>query len=353
MGARMFRRQVFFFHGFDRRGARYIHLSHCHEIRRYNRRFGSKIVVGPRSGDTWQVVTDTTQTTFTVCDWSDIVSRRFATPAARVAIDTIGLGLQALRQGFFGKVLRLDWALGLLLLWGFLPFFLALVMTIIFALAAPLWLLSVPFWVVGLHWLAARYDPRLGMAYVGHIAWMSRRIAQAACGDLESFLARSADRIRAADADEVVVVGHSIGAPLALVSASDADRPVTVLTVGPSTPLITLQKDAHAIRQKINGLPEGCWFDVSARKDMLGFLACDPSDGLAQCLTANFNKAFGREPIAALKWNGFRMHFQYFRANLNPAEWDWFGLLTAPAPLPRVLGPLPKKSGRGERRLLF
>ena len=92
---------------------------------------------------------------------------------------------------------------------------------------------------------------------------------------------------------------------------------------------------------------------LSARKDMLGFLAFDPSKGRARCITVNLKRAFGPARVAALRWHGFDMHFLCFHANEHEAPWDWFRILTSPRSLAKQFEGAKPRTGRGERRLLF
>ena len=352
MDPHKFRRQVFFCHGFDRRGPRFFHLWQKREARRYVARFGGDGRVGERDGDTWSIRSDDAETNFTFCDWSDLVSERFGQSVLGLSMDAFRIGWTALRQGFFGKVMRRDWSLGLWLLWGFLPFLLSLILSVILLISKPLLILLMPAIFPLLHWLALRFDGRLGMGYIMHIAWAARRMALRDDARIENFVARYAARIEAAGpADEVLIVGHSIGAALAVRLAAAVDRPVTVLTLGQSIPLVSLQKEAEYIRRDMAGLAG--WIDVSARKDMLGFLAFDPSDGRAACMTVNLKRAFGERTVKTLKWKGFAMHFLFFNANLRAAPWDWIGILTQPVTLQKRFEGARRRDGRGERLLLF
>ena len=348
-----FRRHIFFCHGFDRRGPRFFHLWQQREARRHASRFGTEINIGPRTGETWTIISPTARTTFTFCDWSDIVANRFDQPAMTTAYDHVRLGLAALRQGFFTKILRRDWALGLLLAWGFAPFFAALTAALILAFVAPVWLLAIPPAYIATIALAGKYDARLGMAYIAHIAWAARRLARQDDARIEALISRFKDVIDATDADEVLIIGHSIGAALAVRIAGEAAHPTSILTLGQSIPLVALQKEATAIRANMTSLTPDRWIDVSARKDMLGFLAHDPSEGHAACITINLKRAFGEARVRALRWKGFAMHFLYFHANTAPAPWDWLTLISGNNTLQETFKGAKRRPGMGERRLLF
>ena len=118
--------------------------------------------------------------------------------------------------------------------------------------------------------------------------------------------------------------------------------------------MVSAQREAVDLRQDIEKAAENTWIDVSARKDMLGCLALDVSDsGGVDCVTVNLKRSFGEKLVKSLRWDGFGMHFLYFRANLEAAPWDWMDLISGPRPIAAVLGGARRRSGKGERRFLF
>lgn len=351
------RRTIFYCHGFDKRGPRFFWLWQKRGARQMHQRFGRTIRVGALNGPEWTLETDEMVSTFVFCDWTDIIADRFDQPVWRRLLELPRLGFSALRQGFFGKVARTDWSAGLLLIWGFMPFFVATLTTLAVALIdlRSIWVV-LPVWVA-LIWLLRRYDNRLGMAYIAHIAWAARRLALQDHAGLEARIARFEERIATTPTDEeILIVGHSIGATVALRLFDTAPADARLLTVGQSVPLVSLQAEAGQLRQVLARAKDDSrvWIDVSARKDMLAFLAQDPSDGGADCVTVNFKRAFGAARVAALRWRGFAMHFLYFSANLHDGQaWNWYDILAGPTPIESRFKGARRRSGKGERRLLF
>ena len=348
-------RHIFFVHGFDRRGPRHFNLWQKREARLYDQRFGQKIRVGERVGNSWEIARNQHVTKFTYLDWTSIVQARFGVGVWRVVWDLVSIGLAGARQGFFGRILYRDWALGLLLLWGFLPLFTALVALVILLFFQPIFALTIPVALCGVIAFAIRQDGRLGLAYVLHIAWAARRIALRDHADLERYVIESAEEIDALPEEaEVLIVGHSIGAALAVRIAAAAERPVSLLTVGSSALLVSAQKDAGDMRQDIEKAAKNTWIDVSARKDMLGCLALDVTEnGGVKCVTVNLKRSFGKKLVKSLRFDGFGMHFLYFRANLQASPWDWMDLISGPRPISEVFEGASRRSGKGERRFLF
>src|SRR6185503_3715129 len=96
------------------------------------------------------------------------------------------------------------------------------------------------------------------------------------------------------------------------------------------------------------------WIDVQARKDALNFYMFDPVAGIGidpgarRCNPLIWRVRF-RDMLAAefynkLRWNLFRMHYQFIMANDMRAPYEYMML---------VCGPLPVEQwARGERETL-
>ena len=346
-------RRITYCHGFDRRGPRFFHLWQKHEARRH----GGDIEIGPRSGHRW-AVRGAVSCAFVFADWSDIAAERLKIPHAGGASlrDGAGLFLAALRQGFFGKIRRRDWGMGAMLIWGFLPFILILA-------AAVGWVLSTAGAVIfavlaALSWM---FGARTGAHYIRQIAWAARRLALCDDPKIEARIAALAADF-AGDADEEIIVGHSLGAVVALRLVSrlrdqGVTRPITLLTIGHSIPLVSQQREAQALRQALDVVardPATTWIDISAGRDLLAFSGFDPSGGGAACYSARLGDSFETSTLDRLRWDGFAMHFQYFRAAERPgAAWDWFDILSGPAPVAERFAQQARLAGTGERRFPF
>lgn len=348
------RRDVFYFHGFDRRGPRFFNLLQKRQAKRYSNLHGTEITVGKQENSHWNVSGGLVETRFHFMDWSDIVSERMNQPFWVGVITMFKLLISGLRQSIYGRVYRCDWGLGALLIWGSAPMILWLLILTLSAFAG----LSAVIWVfaigLGVFWLMHRFDHYLGLFYIAHIGWGARHIAKRSLPELERRLKIFEAQVEGSDADEIVIVGHSIGAALAVLIAAQCPK-ASLLTVGQSIPLMSLQKEAQSLRDALDRLKEDerVWIDVSAGRDLLGFRAYDPSKGGAKCVSANFKKSFGTDVADALKWKGFEMHFLYFRPVQNLGPWDWFGILAGRSSLIERFAKQPRNSGLGERRTLF
>lgn len=352
-------RDVFFVHGFEKRTARHHRLWQRREAARWSHVTGRVLHVGPMEAQEpgyarWTLTSDAGRIRFHLFDWSDLIAQRMATPWYAVVLGSLKRLGGAVRSGHFGKVRRRDAALWVLQMVGFGP----IVASLALAIAA---VLSGSVWVGGVAILAAfgtcasiAAGPRSPVRYVLDIAWGARRLALRDHAKLEARRAAFAARIAGAEG-EVIVVGHSLGAAIALGVLPDKPSPdTTLLTVGQSIPLVALQDEALWAQEALRRV-DCPWIDVSAGRDVLGFDGFDASQtGRAVCYGARFGRAFAPERLKALRWRGYGMHLLYFAAPQTAGlAWDWFGLLTDEArPAERMAGE-PQKDGKGGRRWRF
>lgn len=185
--------------------------------------------------------------------------------------------------------------------------------------------------------------------------------------DLEGRLDRFAERVaRARDeaVDEVLVVGHSSGAALAVAVVARALRmqaggaPLALLTLGQVIPLHSFLPEARSLRRDLHdlSLAEGLtWLDVSAPGDGGSFGLADPVaiSGVRppgarwpRVVSAAFRRTLAPATFARLRWRFYALHFQYLRAFDGPGrtadDYDYFDITAGPRPLAARL------AGRGD-----
>ena len=222
--------------------------------------------------------------------------------------------------------------------------------------------------VAVLRWFRAR-DGRLFAYYLMHDYAYSAQARGANPPELETRMAAFGARIAAAlaaDLDEVLVVGHSSGAHLAISVLADLIRagrvrkggPVlSFLSLGQVVPMVSFLPDAKRLRGDLQFLAardELVWVDVSAPGDGCAFALCDPVtvSGVAPpgkrwplVISAAFTQTLSPERWAALRWRFFRLHFQYLCAFDRPGDYDYFRITAGPATLgARFAGRAPSKS---------
>lgn len=319
--------------------------------------------------------------------WSDIVRDSMAQGIAgtyvqlvRTAWAYIGSGalfrLMRLRKGpilaalYPEAMLLLQLAIACLAGWGF---------GAAVALVAPGWigvLAGVGLVPMVLRWFR-RQDHRLFAYYLMHDFAFSARDGGAYPPELEARMVAFRQTIAAAlaepEVDEVLVVGHSSGAHIAvsvladLLRAAPAQpappRPeppqpaLALLTLGHAIPMVSFLPRATRLRADLAWL-SACdrltWVDVTAPGDGCSFALCDPVavTGVAPAdkrwplvVSAAFTQTLSEQRQKELRRRYFRLHFQYLCAFDRPGDYDYFRITAGPLTLAtRYAGRAPSKS---------
>ena len=222
---------------------------------------------------------------------------------------------------------------------------------------------------VGLRWFRSK-DGKLFAYYLMHDYSFSARTLGSNPDALEERMARFVDAIAEAlqgDSDEVLVVGHSSGAHLAVSILADliregrvpAEGPVlSFLSLGQVVPMVSFLPRAQRLRADLAFLcqrEELSWVDVTAPGDGCAFALCDPVSvtGVAPetgkrwplVISAAFTQTLSPETWKAMRWRFFRLHFQYLCAFDRPGDYDYFRITAGPKTLgARFDGRVPSKS---------
>lgn len=188
------------------------------------------------------------------------------------------------------------------------------------------------------------YSAQLGGAYPGPLS-----------ARLDEFAARIRAEVASGDYDEVLVVGHSSGAQLAISAVSRAlegggmrgGTPLSVLTLGQSIAMTSFLPKADALRADLARLadePTVFWLDVTAPGDGACFALTDP---VANCrahgrhpgtmnpvvVSAAFKHTMAEGELRRYRWRLLRMHFQYLCAFARPRDFDYFLITGGPLAL--------------------
>jgi len=305
-------------------------------------------------GPNWQV-----ETVYRPMAWDDIVRGDFATPMLK-RLGTFGLALfDFFRSGTVLRYFRANAQYGLFFL--FPAFYL-----LVFALAGVL----LGCWgakLLGLQGaLAAVVAVAIAVAmFFVLLQWPGRRwrVLQALDDwgfswnylhgrrpDLEARLDRFASRLveaaRSGQFDEIVVVGHSLGATLAVNTVARAIRAdpqigthgtsVCLATVGSTIPKFSLHPDAHRIRADIAAVaaPGAVeWAEFHARADPISFYKFDP------VTETKVDDRYDRKPIIRMvrirgmlldetyrriRFRFMRVHHQFVMANERRNPYDFY-----------------------------
>ncbi len=210
--------------------------------------------------------------------------------------------------------------------------------------------------IYGLRW-CQRNDGKFFAYYLMHDYAYSARWKGAYPEALEIRMAEFREKIERAlksDLDEVLVVGHSSGAHLAISILSDLIKSGEVpasgpklgfLSLGQVVPMVSFLPAATRLRRDLAYLSERTelmWVDVTAPGDGCAFALCDPVavTGVATpeqkwplVLSAAFTQTLSPERWKELRWKFFRLHFQYLCAFDRPKDYDYFQITCGPMTL--------------------
>ena len=223
--------------------------------------------------------------------------------------------------------------------------------------AVVFWSIFLPTTVSALRWFKSKDDKTFAYYLMNDYAYTASRRG-AYPEEIEARLHEFRYRIEAAlreDIDEVLIVGHSSGAQMAVSIVADILRlkrfqgtgpNLSLLTLGQVIPMVSFLPDARRIRRDLRLLStaeEITWVDVSAPGDGCSFALSDPVSvsGVAPprgqqwplILSAAFSKTLKPETFNALRRRYFRLHFQYLCAFDNPDAYDYFRITAGPLTL--------------------
>jgi hypothetical protein len=215
------------------------------------------------------------------------------------------------------------------------------------------WALFAVISVIILRWFKS-IDNKLFAYYLMHDYAFSAHLNGANPSVLETRMAVFGDLIASAltqDVEEVLVVGHSSGAHLAVSILADLIRDGRVpksspklafLSLGQVVPMVSFLPKAGRLRRDLaylSATPAVTWIDVTAPGDGCCFALCDPVavTGVAPpdqkwplVISAAFTQSLSPARWKALRWRFFRLHFQYLCAFDQPKDYNYFQITAGP-----------------------
>ncbi len=378
-GRRVRRRHVLYLSGFDPQGPSHYHALYAEQAALQSKVSGDRIEVRPRQragpNAAWHVRWqgadggEPVDTRYEFLRWDDIVRQHWPRGQRRLLAVTVTTTARLLANGSLWRILQTSW-----------PAFLALSLPaalLVGVLLALLGLAALGWWVGGqlaswlgialvvagiapLRFWAQRAQTKVQMAWLMRSASVVLQQARGRLPALEERLGQFAKRllelIGAGEVDEVLVIGHSSGAMLAVSVVARAlrtdpqllQRPtaLSVLTLGECIPLLSYQPEASEFRQELGVLRAAHdlnWIDVTAPPDGCCFALIDPTDvcedGLADAarlfagpkrVSPRFAQCFPPERYEAVRLDKYRCHFQYLMAVEVPGTYDYFALSAGP-----------------------
>jgi hypothetical protein len=172
---------------------------------------------------------------------------------------------------------------------------------------------------------------------------------------LDQFAGRLIDCVRDEKPDEVVIIGHSLGATLVvdLLTRALAREPelgrrgLAVLTIGATIPKLALHPAGGRLRDCANKVAaELFWVEYQSRDDAISFYKFHPvalrpvapADDTAPPLVrrVQFHEMMTAEDFRRYRLSFMRLHYQFVMANAKRATYDFFMISCGPLPLRQI-----------------
>jgi hypothetical protein len=375
------RRYVYHVAGYDPIGAEWQHRRFRRELATFARTWSVAATVSDleRSPDGlnvhWTVVTHASnwrvETAYKPLLWDDLILANLARPMATRFARSVAALFDFVRSGAVSRYFQANWKYGVFFLF---PYFMLSAFACV-AVVVGHWV-ATAFALTGAAWIIATIA--VGAAiFFGLLRTAGRRwrIEQALddwifsqdylhgrTPDLDARLDRFADELvaRARDNawDEVLIVGHSMGATLvidivarALTRDPDFGKhgpEVCVLTVGSTIPKFTLHPAADRIRRfiaQVARAPSIDWAEYHARDDAISFYKFDPVaevkfdgerlSGKPVIRRAQFHDMLEPSTFRRYRFKFMRMHYQFVMANERRSIYDFFMMVCGPIPFAR------------------
>jgi pimeloyl-ACP methyl ester carboxylesterase len=350
------RRRVFFVAGFDPRGVEGYY-------RRLSEALGPGADIGPLErrgphGALWRWRTPSTETTFEFLRWDDVVDRHWrakgrfgaqiAALRALIVYQRCGL-LARSREG--ARAVRLA-----LLVMGLAPLALGAAMLLFTLGVGALGALAIPHggWLALPAWIGALFASDWAWRKL-NLEWLAKGFAcivETAKGEqpgwderCAAFAARIAEVERDAEADEIVVVGHSLGAILAMKTLARylalGERPrrvIALATLGNIIPFYTwIEPGRRTMREgeEVARSKSVDWIDVTSGSDPASACRMGPLVGANVQVTRwepEFHRILTPERFRHIRRRPLDFHFQYLRRSDRGDGFDLPRMMSSPAP---------------------
>jgi pimeloyl-ACP methyl ester carboxylesterase len=318
------------------------------------------------SAHNWQV-----ETGYGMLVWDDIILSDLARPISRRLARSSLAFLDIVLTGTAARYFKANWQYGLFFLFPFVSMLALLVLAVAIAYYVSTSLLSADtlqvalfvalgasIFIVLLRWPGERWGVQHGLD-----DWIfSWDYVHGRRPDVEARLDRFAEalvaRSRDAAIDELVIVGHSMGATLAVELVARALKidpnlgrhgpAVCLLTVGSTIPKFALHPAGERFRRhaaQIVAEPSIAWAEYQARSDLVSFYKFDPvkltrfygdpRQGKPLMRRVRLQDMLTRRTYWRFRLRFMRLHHQFVMANDRRSTYDYFMMVCGPIPFAR------------------
>ncbi|KAA5602341.1 hypothetical protein [Blastochloris sulfoviridis] len=404
--ARVTRRLAFVITGYEPLPPEKQHARFVREIGRFETTWGVKATVSEAEGldgpvPRWTVETVApdwrVDTELRLLDWHEVVAADFSRTEPRRILDGVMAMADFVLTGTLFRYIRCNFRYGLFFLYPLVLLGLIAAAGIYAGIwyagkasTAPLLGFPAAFTVVWILYLMVRN--RLFLAYILDDWSFARDLVRGRRPDLDArldqFATSMTEALATTKADEVVLIGHSLGAALMVevlarvlanrpagatpqaaetapqgestapqappatpqASPTAPQRPLALMTCGSSILKIGLHPAAKQLREDasiVANSPKVFWVEYQALVDIINFYKCNPAqlmglkvERLPEVRTVRIRNMLKEETYRRFRGDFFRMHRQFVMGNERRYHYDYFMILCGPVPLEtRVLSP--------------
>jgi hypothetical protein len=372
------RRRVIYMHGYDPQGADGYYGLFAHSWKKFKNVWSVKSSLSPlnivsddlalwtvaTSAPGWEVLSD-----YEFVRYEDIISENMNRPIVWQIIAALKWVLGDLFSGATARIIRASWQFEMhhilfqlmLVLWVAFSFgtgWLVLALARIF-LGLTMWV-AAPLAVaigIGVFYALRPFVDRFFVIRINNHWPYLRKFGRGQPTSLDRPVNVGVERLIAAanakDVDEVLLIGHSGGAPLVLpIVARALERDpdlgrrgpaIVVMTMGSIMPAVALHPRAHWMREMVRRVavePSVQWIDCQARQDVLHFWNLDPVAGIGVKADPQWHNpliwqirlrdVMSPDSYKRNRFNFFRLHYQFIMAADRRAPYDYVMLTCGP-----------------------
>lgn len=179
---------------------------------------------------------------------------------------------------------------------------------------------------------------------------------------IDAFAEKIVERAGDSDADEIIVVGHCLGAALVMQAVARAMKKdarlaehgpkICILTVGATIPKFSLHPRGEIGRRATASVAQNSlipWSEYHARDDMISFYRFDPvtlthiaydrSDGRPNIRRVQILSMLSADSFRRNRFRFMRIHYQFLMGNDQRSAYDYCMIVCGPLPFEEITGP--------------
>lgn len=373
------KRLVFYFSGFDPRGPAHYHSLYGEQSKLHTPLNGLDLQIGKRrrSGklaNAWTITSNggETVTDYEFLRWDDIIRNRWPKNEWQLLKSAVPTYWVFLKANLVGRLLKIAWPSALTVSYPIIAFLGLLLLGLLLAAAAGILpgILGWPWWagilpaasiLVGTIFLGRWLDDRFRSFWLLRVYGAMQPWAYGKIPEIDErireFATDMVEKIRASDADEILLVGHSVGTILTVPLVAELlklepqlgakGRNFGLVSLGNCLPLVSLLPGSKQLREDLKTVataPGVRWVDFSSRRDGASVTQVDPlkvsgifrPKGIPvrpQQFPVRIVKMFPPAVYNVIKKDIFRIHFQYIMAGEILTDYDFFAITAGPLSL--------------------